>query len=204
MNKHLVVGGMLLVATLSSCQVSHQSNFPLLSKRVQGRMMAYNPAMSSDTVVQELTAADVHNLSRQHAYTWVVVWAPWCGPWQQLVAEFKQQQQQLASRDINLVLVDIMYSPQTALGQNKTLRGERPGYVVNWRHYGDDADVKFRQELTGGARASKKMRYANHFIFNQQQRLVLKRAEAEMPFEVLDRTTGETTLAPGQEYPVPH
>ncbi|HEX8326486.1 MAG TPA: hypothetical protein VF629_03010 [Hymenobacter sp.] len=186
-------GRLFAVAVLvaaSSCRVSQPSNYSLLPARAQGRVQPYAAGAWADSVVQELTAADVRALSREHAYTWVVTWAPWCEPWQRHAEQFKEYQRRLADRDINLVFVDIAYSPATASGANASLRGNRPAYVVNGRRYGPGADVKFRQELAGASPQPSRVRYAAHFVLNRQQQVVLIAKEPALVFERLRAATG--------------
>ena len=180
----LAVGG--------GCQVSHPShpsNYPQLSARAQCRVQPYTARARPDSVVQELTAADVRALSRAHAYTWVVTWAPWCEPWHGYAEQFKDYQRRLADRDINLVFVDIDYSPATALGAHDALRGNRPAYVINGRAYGPNADVQFRQQVLGAEHLPKRLRYSSHFLLNQQQQVVMTSPVPDLSFERLETAT---------------
>lgn len=194
----------LLLWLLGGCRASLQedSNYAKLPPRAQARVRPFAaapppPAASADTLLRELTGADVRALSQRHAYTWVVTWAPWCEPWKQFVARFEEHRQRLAARDIDLVLVDIFYSPSTAMGKNDALRGPRPAYVVNWPYYGRHADEKFRRDLYGAPRLPKGLRSAAHFVFNRQQQLVLCAYDVDLPFEKLEQAT-----APGAAVPV--
>ena len=178
-----------LTLLLAGCKTGMHSNYADLPEQAKSKVTTYKANTHAEGILQEITADDVRQMARQHAFTWVVTWAPWCKPWHEFMAHFEQHQRRLADRDIQLVLVDVLYSPSTALGRNDSLRGYRPAYVVNWHHYGRDADVKFRQGLAGRRRLPDTLRYAAHFVLNQQQQLVLISRAVDLPFEELERAT---------------
>ena len=183
----MCVAGALLA--LAACRTMPPSNYASLSPAALERVRPFVGVVGADSLLQEVTAADLRAISQGHAFTWVVLWAPWCEPTPAYVRELEQYQQQLRARDVQLVLVDIQYSNTSALGKRLALRGGRPGYVLDWRRYGRLAPLRLRQELIGTKRLSKHGEHAIHFVLNNQQKLLAWSDSLTIPFAELEAAT---------------
>lgn len=179
--------GFGLIAT--ACQRMPPSNYASLTPSARDRVQPFALRPDRDSLLQEVTAQDIRTLSQAHAYTWVVVWAPWCDPWKPSVVQYNQFEQQLRERDLHLVLVDIQYSNKSAEGKRWGFRGNRPGYVLDWRRYGKMAPRRFTQDMLGKRWLSEKEKNAVHYVLDRSGKVIYWTDEFDVPLPTLEKLT---------------
>ena len=113
-----------------------------------------------------LCASQLDTLAQRHRYTWLVIWAPGCGPWEQLADSYQKFITQHAERDIQLVLVAVQYAPHNTSTILTRLRFTSPTYFVDSIRYAKSGSQGFQRELNKTIKG-RKYRHANHYIYER-------------------------------------
>lgn len=91
-----------------------------------------------------------------------------------------------------MVLVDIQYSNKSAEGKRWAFRGNRPGYVLDWRRYGKMAPRRFTQDMLGKRWLSEKEKNAVHYVLDRSGKIVYWTDEFDLSFSILEKLTLNT------------
>ena len=120
---------------------------------------------------QPLRASQMDTLVQRHHYTWLVLWAPGCGPWEQLAGSFQQFIEQHPDKDIQLMLVAVQNAPRNTAEVLTRLNFKPLTYYVDSARYAKTGSRGFRKDLNQSI-MGKKYRNANHYVWERGRGII--------------------------------
>jgi len=144
-----------LLGLCTSCGIIeiNLNNYRHLSEQDFKSIKAFDQAVtnqeidnSNGLIVYEITSDDVKQITQQHRYTWVSIWAPYCGNEAcKNIKAYAEVMNQYKMQNISVLLISNGYFMEEINEAIKYSGFTKPVYVMKSAYFGEQMGKSFRK-----------------------------------------------------------
>lgn len=166
---------LLALALFPACITINENGYRNLSRKEKQQVLPFdknatgNKDSSGGFCLREIVADDVREVMKDHEYTWLHLWIPYCkAPSCRPPVYYEKVSKNAGGREVQYLLISRIYDYRTVSGMVDRFSYKGPVYVVKHARYGRNmpgASERFAAELTKDRSAS----FGAHLLFRKER-----------------------------------